>query len=106
MSDYRKISAVSLMAEYLNSVVLIDVRDSDEYKAQHIDGSVNIPLDELTADKATALAGDSAKVICLVCLKGMRSIKAGDKIVAELSNPLIVVDDGIETLPAGCLVYQ
>lgn len=104
MSNYRKISAVQLVEHFLDKVVLIDVRGADEFAVQRLAGSVNIPLEDLTAEKVSELADNDKPTICLVCLKGMRSIKAGDKIAAELTSPLLVVEDGIEALPVECLI--
>jgi rhodanese-related sulfurtransferase len=53
---------------------LVDVRTPSEYAGGHIDGAINIPLNEL-ANRAHEL-GDLAKPIVLYCKSGMRSAKA------------------------------
>ena len=57
------------------NVVVLDVREPDEFKAGHIEGAVNIPiralaknLDKLPADKATPIA--------VVCKSGIRAAYA------------------------------
>ena len=50
--------------------MLVDVRTRAEYAAEHIDGSVNIPIDELRENLAKL---DKNKEICLICLSAIRS---------------------------------
>jgi rhodanese-related sulfurtransferase len=52
---------------------LIDVRTRGEYASGHIKGSVNIPLNELSA-KAGKLKKDQPVITC--CVSGMRSASA------------------------------
>lgn len=47
-----------------DTVLLVDVRSSAEFKERYIDGSVNIPLDEI-ADRVLEVKGfDSVNLIC------------------------------------------
>ena len=52
------------------SVTLLDVRSEKEYAAGHIDGAVNIPLDELRSRLGEL---DPAKPVYVNCYSGMRS---------------------------------
>ena len=52
------------------SVTLLDVRSEKEYAAGHIDGAVNIPLDELRGRTGEL---DPAKPVYVNCYSGMRS---------------------------------
>jgi rhodanese-related sulfurtransferase len=61
------------LKEYRKSCVIIDVRNPEEYEEEHIDGAVNIPLDDLP-DHLGEL--DKTKDLILVCLSGLRSGKA------------------------------
>ncbi len=57
-----------------NGAALIDVRDAVDYAADHIEGSVNIPIDELNGE---TLAGyDVDRTIIFVCYSGSRSAQA------------------------------
>jgi rhodanese-related sulfurtransferase len=51
------------------SVQLVDVRTAREYAAGHIDGFINIPLDDLR-DKLTAL--DTSRPVYVTCRIGLR----------------------------------
>jgi rhodanese-related sulfurtransferase len=52
-----------------NQYVLVDVRTPTEFKDGHIDGSVNIPVDDLR-DRYTELPQD--KELVTICRVGMR----------------------------------
>ena len=50
------------------SVQLLDVRDSEEYSAGHIDGAINCPLDSIEA-----FDGQIEQHYLLICKSGKRS---------------------------------
>ncbi len=54
-------------------LVVLDVREDDEWQAGHIEGAVHIPLSELPA-RATEIGG-AGQVLC-VCKGGGRSARA------------------------------
>lgn len=51
---------------------LVDVRSRGEYESGHIEGSINLPLDEL-ARRASDVLPDKTQQILLCCASGMRS---------------------------------
>ncbi|WP_294669698.1 rhodanese-like domain-containing protein [uncultured Fluviicola sp.] len=53
--------------------VILDVRTPSEYRTGHIEGSVNLQLSRLHADK---LPLDKDKTYITVCSHGLRSVKA------------------------------
>lgn len=57
-----------------DGAVLVDVRSSFEYAASHLDGAINIPVDEL-ASRVGEL--DSSHPVVVYCLSGHRSSEAG-----------------------------
>ncbi len=57
IDEFRKMAAG-------NRVVLIDVRNPDEFEQGHVDGAVNIPLDELGDQIASLKAGKEYIVYC------------------------------------------
>lgn len=69
------ISASELKTQISSSdeLMLIDVRSPTEYAAEHIPGSDNIPLTELT-DAFSDL--DLAAPVVFICQSGVRSLKA------------------------------
>ena len=50
--------------------MLVDVRTKAEFEAENIEGSINIPIDELRENLAKI---DKNKEICLICLSAIRS---------------------------------
>lgn len=56
-----------------DGAVIIDVRTGEEYKEGHIEGSLNIPLDEI--GKAAEWLQKDVPVV-LVCASGSRSAQA------------------------------
>ena len=61
--------------------ILVDVREVAEYNIAHIDGSILIPLSELTSNKIP----DKSQVIVMQCASGKRSEVACIKLLIE--NP-------------------
>lgn len=64
--------------------VLIDVRTPEEYATRHLDGAVNIPVDDLKSrmgevDKLTG--GDKGKPIVVYCQAGGRAGRAKTTLV-------------------------
>lgn len=57
-----------------NGAVVVDVRTRSEYAGGHVKGSVNIPLDQLSANLYRLK--DKNKPIITCCASGMRSASA------------------------------
>lgn len=60
---------------------LVDVRTPAEFRDGHVDGAVNVPLDQLEARSAEIGAKDQAVV--LYCHSGRRSALAARKLAAQ-----------------------
>lgn len=64
-----------------NSVILIDVRSPQEYRQEHIEGSILIPLSDIEADfgvkqiNKLAIENQNSTIV-LYCSAGVRSLKA------------------------------
>jgi rhodanese-related sulfurtransferase len=67
------ISGADAKALVQKGAVLVDVRTPDEFAAGHIDGALNIPVDQVEA-RAGELPKD--KDIVLYCRSGARSARA------------------------------
>ncbi len=57
-----------------NGAIILDVRSKGEYASGHIKGSINIPVDQLSAQ--VGKLGDKHKGIITCCASGMRSASA------------------------------
>ena len=60
-----------IKAIYQNGAIVIDVRSTDEFRAGHFEGAVNMPLDTI-AGKVENLR-QKQKPVILVCRSGARS---------------------------------
>lgn len=54
--------------------IVVDVRTKGEYQSGHIKGSVNIPLDQISASESKFKGKDQPIITC--CASGMRSASA------------------------------
>lgn len=62
------------LKDFQKKCLIVDVRSPEEFEEEHIDGAINIPLDEIPK-KSKTLKKD--KELILVCLSGLRAQKAG-----------------------------
>lgn len=63
-------------------VTIIDVRTPLEFQEVHAHGAVNIPLDELEAEKLSSFVNPESKTVYLICRSGGRG-KACEKLLAK-----------------------
>lgn len=73
-------------------ILLIDVRQPDEYEKGHIPGAILIPLPELP-DKLSELKSDRS--IVTYCRLGRRSLAAAQLIADEKDTEVFTIDGGI-----------
>ena len=64
-----------------DGVILLDVRSPDEYSDYHIDGSINIPYDEL--DERLSELPDKEAIIIVYCRAGRRSAIAFEVLISN-----------------------
>lgn len=62
--------------------MIIDVRSPMEYKEEHINGAINIPLYDLRS-KAKELLKDTRQPIIVYCSTGARSKKAKNELLKQ-----------------------
>lgn len=79
-TDVEPNAAVGMMNQYDNLVIL-DVREQYEYEAEHIPGSVLIPLNQLYSGGYKELDQDTP--ILVVCRSGRRSAQASEFLVKQ-----------------------
>lgn len=68
----------------LQQVLLIDVREPDEFAAGHIPGAISLPLSQLDPDSATNLPDTDHVVI--YCRSGTRARRAAELLAPEISG--------------------
>ena len=76
-ADFETVSCQTLATKQNvgEKVVVLDVREPDEFKAGHIEGAVNIPIRTL-AKNLDKLPADKAMPIAVVCKSGIRAAYA------------------------------
>ena len=92
---YGTIDIEAYKADYHDSdddnILVVDVREVDEFEAGHIPGLINLPLSELE-ERYDEL--DEDRTILLVCRTGGRSDRAAQFLYAMGYENLINVDGG------------
>ena len=75
--------------------VLIDTRESDQYRQEHVKGAINIPLDAMIEDPGV-LVPYQDKSIALVCNTGSTTALFGAIYLAENGFEVFNLDQGIQ----------
>lgn len=88
-------SVVQRMLRENKNIILIDVRTRDEFMYNHIDGAVNIPLQEIT-QKIGRYTRNKNDAIIVYCEYGGRSKKALNKLNKLGYVNVYNLDGGIE----------
>lgn len=81
--------------------IIIDVREPDEFSAEHVKGSINIPLSQFDHQAPGILGGLKSKSIILMCRSGKRAGLASQ----QLSN-LGFSDFSCEVYQGGILKWK
>ena len=79
-------------------VVILDVRDQDEFDAGHIPGAVLLPVGTITEDTAAAVIDDLDTVVLVYCRSGNRS-KTASQALADLGYTNVYEFGGINSWP-------
>jgi rhodanese-related sulfurtransferase len=76
-------------------VILVDVREPQEYAAEHVAGATLVPLGTVCC---ATLPDYTGKKLVIMCKLGGRGGKACEKLAGELSSEAVVynLDGGIE----------
>ena len=81
-------------------VLILDVREQDEYDGGHIPGAVLLPLGSISEESAARVIPEKDTTVLVYCRSGSRSKKAA-KALAELGYPGIYEFGGIRTWTYG-----
>ena len=79
-------------------VIVLDVREQDEFDAGHIPGAVLLPVGSITKDTAAAVIPETDSVVLVYCRSGNRS-KTVSKALADLGYTNVYEFGGINTWP-------
>ena len=98
-SDYQQISqeeAKEMMDT--QDVIILDVREQDEYDSGHIPGAVLLPVGSIDEDTAAEVIPEKDSTVLVYCRSGNRS-KTASSALAELGYTNIYEFGGINTWP-------
>lgn len=79
-------------------VVILDVREQDEYDSGHIPGAVLLPVGTITEDTAAAVIDELGTVVLVYCRSGNRS-KTASQALADLGYTNVYEFGGINDWP-------
>ena len=79
-------------------VIMLDVREQDEFDAGHIPGAILLPMGTITKDTAAAVIPELDSVVLVYCRSGNRS-KTASKALADLGYTNVYEFGGINTWP-------
>ena len=79
-------------------VIILDVREQDEYDSGHIPGSVLLPVGTIDEDTAAKVIPEKDSVVLGYCRSGNRS-KTASSALAELGYTSVYEFGGINTWP-------
>lgn len=79
-------------------VLILDVREQDEYDSGHIPGAVLLPVGSITEESAAEVIPEKDATVLVYCRSGNRS-KTAAKALAELGYTGIYEFGGISTWP-------
>ena len=79
-------------------VIILDVREQDEYDSSHISGAVLLPVGSIDEDTAAEVIPEKDSTVLVYCRSGNRSKTASSTLV-ELGYTNIYEFGGINTWP-------
>lgn len=77
--EYHEITTNQAKDMMQEDVVILDVRDKEEYDSGHIENALNIPVENIKDVEDEVV--DKNKTILVYCLSGKRSAKASKQLV-------------------------
>ena len=96
---YRQISQEEAKEMMDNQeVIILDVREQDEYDGGHIPGAVLLPVGTINEETAAGVIPEKDATVLVYCRSGNRS-RTASSALADLGYPNIYEFGGINTWP-------
>ena len=93
--SFKSISVADAAQSIKNGVLVIDVREQNEYDQAHIENSVLVPLSKVSAEKINEINPQN-KTILIHCHAGKRSKVAANIILSQgYAGEILELDEGI-----------
>lgn len=99
MTDTRSSAALPAaqvrgLLESNPGALVVDVRTPGEFEGAHIDGAVNIPLNQVDGHLRRIVSSAGGQLV-LVCQSGARAAQAADMLSAAGLSDVVVLDGGM-----------
>ncbi len=88
------VDEVKRVVDEHDDVILLDVRSEQEYAQGKIEGSINVPIDELAQKVPTSIPDKDAKIY-VYCLRDARSARATDTMIRMGYTQVFDMQDGL-----------
>jgi len=89
--SHDELHPVNVMTEAGAGALLLDVRSPGEFRTGRVQGAVNLPLENVTAEAVRALlVGHDQKTVVLLCASGGRARTAAKQLAASGLKTLVV----------------
>ena len=95
--SYEQITQEAAMMD-TQEVIVLDVREQDEYDSGHIPGAVLLPVGTIDEDTAAEVIPEKDSTVLVYCRSGNRS-KTASSTLSELGYTNIYEFGGINTWP-------
>ncbi len=92
--DYKNAKQI---LEGNNECILLDVRSEQEYKEEHLDGSINIPLYDINQEIEMVIPNKNSPII-VYCQSGTRSKKAISILKKKGYEELYNIEGGLDNI--------
>jgi len=87
-------STVRAMVASNADTLVVDVRTPGEFETAHIDGAINIPLDQVDAH-LRRIVTDAGGTLVLVCQSGGRAQQAASKLASAGLHDIVIMTGGM-----------
>ena len=92
---FKSLSVEDTAQSIKDDLIIIDVREQDEYDQAHLENAILVPLSTVTAEKINEL-NPTNKTILIHCRSGKRSKVAANVLLSQgYSGEILELDEGI-----------
>ncbi|MDA9601461.1 rhodanese-like domain-containing protein [Alphaproteobacteria bacterium] len=95
MMSFKSLSVEDAAQSIKNGLIIVDVRELNEYEQAHLDNAFLVPLSTLSVEKINEL-NPKNKTILIHCRSGKRSKVAANVLLSQgYSGEILELDEGI-----------
>jgi len=95
MMSFKSLSVEDAAQSIKNGLIIVDVRELNEYEQAHLENAFLVPLSTLSVEKINEL-NPTNKTILIHCRSGKRSKVAANVLLSQgYSGEILELDEGI-----------